>query len=49
MYDRTITLRLITDSKEELDVLLDDLQAEIGCCWNNFEVVMIKEEQGENI
>ena len=44
---RTITVKIETDSEEPFDLIKDDIEQELSCCWNwlNFDKVEISEER----
>ncbi len=44
---RTITVKIETDSEESLNLIKDDIEQELSCCWNWFNKVEISEEMKE--
>ncbi len=49
---RTITVKIETDSETSFDLIKDDIEQELSCCWNwlSFNRVEISEEiKGESI
>ena len=46
---RTITVKIETDSEASFDLIKDDIEQELSCCWNWFDKVEISEEvKGES-
>ena len=41
---RIIIVKIETDSEESLDLIKDDIEQELSCCWNWFDKVEISEE-----
>ena len=41
---RIITVKIETDSEESFDLIKDDIEQELSCCWNWFDKVEISEE-----
>jgi len=43
---RTIIVKIETDSETSFDLIKDDIEQELSCCWNwlNFDKVEISEE-----
>lgn len=39
---RKIIIEIETDSKESIGTLKQDLESEISCCWNSFDVESMK-------
>lgn len=49
---RTIIVKIETDSETSFDLIKDDIEQELSCCWNwlNFDKVEISEEmKGESM
>lgn len=46
---RTIIVKIETDSEASFDLIKDDIEQELQCCWNWFNKVEIYEEvKGES-
>lgn len=41
---RTITVKIETDSEASFDLIKDDIEEELSCCWNWLDIVEISEE-----
>lgn len=41
---RTITIKIETDSEAAFNLIKEDLEQEISCCWNWFDIVEIFED-----
>lgn len=41
---RIITVKIETNSEESLELIKDDIEQELSCCWNLFDKVEISEE-----
>lgn len=42
---RTIIVKIETDSEEPFELIKDDIEQELSCCWNWFDKVEIFEEK----
>lgn len=42
---RKITIEIETDSEEPFDLIKEDIEQELSCCWNwfNFDTIKISE------
>lgn len=46
---RIITIKIETDSEEPFDLIKEDIEQEISCCWNHFDKIEIFEQmKGED-
>lgn len=39
-----IIIKIETNSKESFDLIKEDIERELSCCWNSFDVIEISED-----